>query len=262
MTNALIPDNDQEAASSLLPVVQKEGIGAGAAETDYMMRRGSAPLSSPSIQQALLQAHMDLIISRREIALLNANNAELRRQLANAVQQEAEARVYAYRDELTGLPNRRLLSDRFQQAVALAERHGTLAALLLIDLDGFKQINDTLGHSAGDQLLRQVASRLKICTRSIDTASRYGGDEFVVLLPDLDGYKAIETVITRIQTCLNTPYLLNGHQTPATASIGCAVYPDDGDNSHDLLERADAAMYRAKAQRRHDAQVLATEEGE
>ena len=210
----------------------------------------SAPSTPMSLERTLLEMQKDLVVSRREIAMLAASNAELRRQLENAIQQEAEARVYAYRDELTGLPNRRLLKDRIQIAIHRAARDGRWVALLMIDLDDFKHVNDTLGHAAGDQLLRLVAARLKTCTRACDTASRYGGDEFVVLLSDMDRSDAIFTVAQKIQACLDEPYVIHGNPLRVRASIGCAAYPEDGDTFQDLVERADAEMYRVKAKRR------------
>lgn len=202
------------------------------------------------IQRELLELQMDLILCRRENHMLHASNAELRRQLANLMQQEAQARVYAYRDELTGLPNRRLLMDRVQHAISNAERHRKRLALLMIDLDGFKQVNDTLGHATGDHLLRLVAGRLKTYIRADDTACRYGGDEFVVLLSDLDDDHSVEEVRARIDACLGRRYLISGQELPVRASVGAAVFPADGKSFHDLLARADADMYRNKSVRR------------
>lgn len=187
--------------------------------------------------QAWLQLQVELIRARREIALLKETNATLRHQLAEKIRQEADARVYAYRDELTGLPNRRLLNDRLQQAIAGALRYKRTVALLLIDMEGFTQVNETYGTAAGNRLLRLAASRLKACTRAADTASRCGASEFVILLPDLEGTDTLETIICRLKASLNAPYVIAGQDVPVATRIACAVYPDDGENCQALLDR-------------------------
>lgn len=123
-------------------------------------------------------------------------------------------------------------------------------ALLFIDLDGFKAINDTFGHAAGDQLLCEVARRLAACLRASDTARRYGGDEFVVLIPELDGPPALEIAIHKIRRCIEKPYLICGTEVVVGASIGSTLSPADGTVCHALIEKADAEMYRAKVQRK------------
>lgn len=192
----------------------------------------------------------DLAAAQQLIEKLSTHNMEMQRQLREARRREAQVQDDAYRDELTGLPNRRLLKDRLQQESAHARRRKQQVALLLIDLDGFKAINDTFGHAAGDQLLREVATRLVGCLRASDTACRYGGDEFVVLIPELDGPQALEITINKIRRCIEKPYLICGKEMVVGASIGCAVSPADGTICQALIEKADAEMYRVKAQRK------------
>ncbi len=161
---------------------------------------------------------------------------------------QAEARIefLAHHDALTGLPNRVLLRDRFEHALATAERSRTRVAMMFLDLDNFKVVNDTLGHAAGDQLLLTVVARLAACTRDSDTISRQGGDEFIVLLGDMPDLETVERIASKILVQLAEPVDVNGHALNATCSIGIAMYPDDGSSFDTLLQKADAAMYNAK----------------
>lgn len=152
----------------------------------------------------------------------------------------------AHYDALTGLPNRSLLLDRLEQAMERAIRLGTKVALLYLDLDHFKMVNDSLGHSAGDELLRAVAQRTKTCVRAVDTVARLGGDEFVVLVPDLPETQDIHTVARKLLEVLTPPYDIGGHSVASTPSIGISLYPDDGSHIDDLMKNADTAMYQAK----------------
>ena len=161
----------------------------------------------------------------------------------------AKAQRFAYHDDLTGLPNRQSLMERFKLAVALAARHEQHAALLFLDLDGFKNVNDTLGHSAGDELLRQVATRLVACLRASDTACRYGGDEFIVLLPELRDKDGATVVADHIRARLAAPYLVDGSEITMTVSLGIAMRTVDAHSYADLVRAADRAMYRDKARR-------------
>ncbi|HVL55231.1 MAG TPA: EAL domain-containing protein [Burkholderiaceae bacterium] len=153
---------------------------------------------------------------------------------------------FAHHDVLTGLPNRMLLEDRAASAIAIAKRRGHRVALLFLDLDRFKQTNDTLGHAAGDQLLRSVSKRLLECVRGSDTVCRLGGDEFVVLLGEVAHRAGCETTARKILRSLAAPHRIGEHSVEACASIGISVYPDDADSLERLLEHADLAMYRAK----------------
>ncbi|MDE2277720.1 MAG: EAL domain-containing protein [Burkholderiales bacterium] len=166
--------------------------------------------------------------------------------------QQAQIEHLAFFDPLTHLPNRSLLADRLTHALAAAGRSGRPGALLFIDLDDFKTVNDTLGHEVGDQLLLQVARRLVNCLREADTVARLGGDEFVVLLEDLkaplsEAVDQVETIGEKIRTALHQPYQLAGHQQRSSASIGVACFGELPISVDELMKRADLAMYQAKA---------------
>ncbi len=169
---------------------------------------------------------------------------------------EQRLRHLAEYDALTGLPNRTLLLDRMSTALESARRNRKHLGVLFIDLDRFKNINDSLGHAVGDGLLRQVASRLSAVVRATDTVSRLGGDEFVVLLTDLDTAGRAAAVASKILKALATPYEVSGHEMSITPSIGITVSPEDGDNRDLLLKNADAAMYYAKENGRNSYQFF------
>ncbi len=152
----------------------------------------------------------------------------------------------AQHDQLTGLPTRSLLYDRLEQAVLHAERHRKLLAVLFIDLDGFKQLNDTLGHDAGDQVLRQLAQRLKESVRAEDTVARHGGDEFVLVLSDLSRAGDVEPVVRKLLAHIAALQIGEDPTRMLTASIGVSFFPHDGRDGNALISSADAAMYRAK----------------
>lgn len=152
----------------------------------------------------------------------------------------------AYYDALTGLPNRVLFHDRFAMAITQADRSGEILALVFLDLDNFKTINDTLGHSVGDQLLHAVAARLKSSLRKSDTIARLGGDEFTVLLPQLKGAQDAGRITQKLINALKPPFSFGGREFHITASAGIALYPNDGDSASTLLRNADMALYRAK----------------
>jgi diguanylate cyclase len=152
----------------------------------------------------------------------------------------------ALSDALTGLPNRTLLHDRTGQAIRQADRELSPTALLLIDLDRFKEVNDTLGHHYGDQLLLQVGQRLQAALRQVDTVARLGGDEFAVLLPRIASAEGAVAVARKLQAALEEPFPLDGLTVDVEASIGVALYPEHGNDPEELLQRADIAMYTAK----------------
>jgi len=159
---------------------------------------------------------------------------------------EDEARFLAHHDTLTGLPNRRLLDDRLRQAVYLAQRHDSKVAVMLLDLDGFKEVNDTLGHRAGDAVLREVAQRLTGCMRKSDTLARQGGDEFVIVVPDLNLETDCQTIAEKVLRALEPEFRVDGTGFRIGASIGVSLYPADAGDGESLLRNADIAMYRAK----------------
>ena len=157
-------------------------------------------------------------------------------------------------DALTDLPNRVLLTDRMNQAIARAKRNGTRAAVIYLDLDGFKQINDSLGHDIGDKTLRSVAARLSSCVRDSDTVSRQGGDEFVVLLAEISHPEDASVMARKILTALTSSHSLGETNLHITLSIGLSTYPEDGQDSETLLKNADTAMYQAKKTGRNNYQ--------
>jgi diguanylate cyclase (GGDEF)-like protein/PAS domain S-box-containing protein len=163
--------------------------------------------------------------------------------LAQMVKQMAHSAAH---DFLTSLPNRLLLNDRIDQAIALAKRHKHLVAVLFLDLDGFKHINDSLGHSAGDKLLQSVAGRLSDCVRAPDTVSRQGGDEFVVLLPEVKLAEDIAIAARRMLRAVEKAHFIDDRELHVTVSIGVSLYPDDGLDAETLIKNADTAMYQAK----------------
>jgi len=160
----------------------------------------------------------------------------------------SEQRIHAlaFQDALTGLPNRLLFRDRIAQAMAHAERAGSKLVLLFLDVDNFKSINDTLGHAAGDALLKAVASRLLACVRETDTVSRLGGDEFLIVVTDLASRAAAVPVLEKVISQFRTPFEVEGQALTSSASIGAALFPDDARDPDGLREQADRAMYRAK----------------
>jgi len=174
---------------------------------------------------------------------------------------QSEARIHhlAHHDVLTGLPNRLLLEDRVSQAMLKSKRTSRPMALVFIDLDRFKNINDTLGHEVGDNLLVQAAQRGLSVLRDTDTLSRQGGDEFVVVLPELEHRQDAMYVTRKLLAALCQPYLLAGHELTVTGSAGIALYPDDGQSVSELLRKADAAMYRAKEEGRNTFRFFSSE---
>jgi diguanylate cyclase (GGDEF)-like protein/PAS domain S-box-containing protein len=183
------------------------------------------------------KAERDLLAAAVRLAALAIEHAQLSERLVHQAQYDA----------LTGLPNRLLFQDRLSQALHAARRHGGRLAVMFIDLDGFKRVNDSLGHQAGDLLLTQVAARFRKVVRSSDTLARMGGDEFMVVLVDARDTRASVRVAEKLLACLREPFLVAGHELVITASIGISFFPEDGTEQDDLQRHADAAMYQAKA---------------
>ena len=174
-----------------------------------------------------------------------------------------EARATALRmshlaqyDFLTDLPTRVLLKDRLTQALALAARYGRRLAVLFVDLDGFKDVNDTAGHAFGDQVLQSVAKRLVACVRGSDTVSRQGGDEFVILLSEIDDSRSLMPVAKKILAAIAVPHNLTPHVFHITASIGVSIFPQDGPDEGTLIQSADAAMYWVKQNGRNNIHLF------
>lgn len=198
-------------------------------------------------QAALLQARDELErrVQERTAELATAN-ARLEAEIQERRLAEERIRHLAHHDVLTGLPNRRLLEDRLEQAMGIAKRNGSQVAIQFIDLDLFKSVNDRFGHRVGDLLLQAVARRLRGLLREVDTVSRVGGDEFVVVLPDMDSSAAAAETAQRVLEALGRPYVIEGRELITTPSIGISLFPRQGDDVETLISRADAAMYHAK----------------
>ncbi|SFR53712.1 PAS domain S-box-containing protein/diguanylate cyclase (GGDEF) domain-containing protein [Marinobacter daqiaonensis] len=179
------------------------------------------------------------------------------RDVSNVRALTAQLGYLATRDPLTGLPNRALLKDRLMQEVAHAERHGERLALMYLDLDLFKEVNDMLGHTAGDDLLVEVAERLKNCVRRSDTVCRVGGDEFILLLTEFGEMASLNELGSKVSDTLREPFELEGHTVEISTSVGISVFPDDGHDPDSLIRHADTAMYQAKALGRNNMQFFA-----
>jgi diguanylate cyclase (GGDEF)-like protein/PAS domain S-box-containing protein len=184
------------------------------------------------------------------------------RDVTKARAQSEHMEYLAQHDILTGLANRVLLSDRISQAIALARRHDQKLAVLFLDIDRFKHINDSLGHDAGDRLLQSVSHRLLHCVRKSDTVSRQGGDEFVVLLPELAAAHDAAILTDKIVLALGAPHYLGSDELRLTVSAGIAIYPDDGADAETLLRNADFAMYHAKENGRNNYQFFRAEQND
>ena len=178
------------------------------------------------------------------------------RDVSTARAMAAEMTYSAEHDFLTGLPNRMLLNDRVSQAIVLAPRHSNKVAVLFLDLDGFKHINDSLGHPIGDKLLQSIAKRLVDCVRTSDTVSRQGGDEFVLLLSEVHRSEDAAISALRILQAVAEAHSIDQHDLHVTASIGVSVYPDDGQDAETLIKNADTAMYQAKENGRQSYQFF------
>jgi diguanylate cyclase (GGDEF)-like protein/PAS domain S-box-containing protein len=184
---------------------------------------------------------------QRQIVPVEGGAVATVRDITERKQAEERIRHLAHHDELTGLPNRSLIRDRLDQAVLNAQRNGKHLALAFVDLDGFKLVNDGLGHNAGDELLKVVGRRMGACLRRNDTLGRLGGDEFVILLPDVsDQAMAITPVLEKIRQAVTEPVLIGDQAVQVSCSMGVAMYPRDGEDPKTLMMNADAAMYRAK----------------
>jgi diguanylate cyclase (GGDEF)-like protein/PAS domain S-box-containing protein len=207
--------------------------------------------------EAVSRARDDLELRVQErTAELAGANAQLQGEIVERRQAEARVHHMAYHDSLTGLPNRALLSDRLDRAMLAAQRTERKLAVMFIDLDRFKMINDSLGHMTGDQLLKEVASRLCRAVRASDTVARLGGDEFVVLVPGIRTADEASQVAEKIIEALAESFPLEGRNLHITPSIGISVYPDDGGDVETLMRNADGAMYHAKASGRNNYQFF------
>jgi diguanylate cyclase (GGDEF)-like protein/PAS domain S-box-containing protein len=178
------------------------------------------------------------------------------RDVGKARVMESQLSHLSQHDFLTGLPNRMLLNDRLKNALALARRHRTKVAVLFVDVDRFKQINDSLGHSIGDKVLQVLGRRLEETVRESDTVCRHGGDEFVIVLSEVEHAQNAARHAEKIRVALSPPHTIEQHDLHVNVSIGISVFPDDGQDAETLIEHADAAMYHAKESGRNNYRVF------
>jgi len=186
-----------------------------------------------------------------QLELTEANEA-MQREIVKREEMQKKIEHLAYHDHLTGLANRWLFTDQLDHALSLSGRMAKMLAIMFLDLDGFKMINDSLGHALGDQLLKEVSKRLVNTIRKSDVVARIGGDEFVIMIENEENIEAIKLVAEKVLNSFNEPYKLNGQECFVTTSIGVAVYPTDGENAETLLKNADIAMYKAKEKGRNN----------
>jgi|GEM_PF-2904819 diguanylate cyclase (GGDEF)-like protein/PAS domain S-box-containing protein len=248
----------EKPAETVIHLSKIKTQGYGRFETLHKRKDGS--LWSAEISVSTNPTLGDLFVFVRDLTESKAMEAE-------RLQTEVLIRNQAYHDPLTQLPNRRLLADRFNQALAAARRSRRHGALLFIDMDNFKHLNDTLGHEMGDLLLTQVAQRLCACVRGEDTVARLGGDEFVVMLHELTEHprhSAMQTALIgeKILTALNRPYQLHEHNYHSTPSIGATIFLDADDNLDEIIKRADTAMYQVKNSGRNALRFFAGDESQ
>lgn len=203
----------------------------------------------------IISEQIALIKHRQQrLEALQSSFLAYRKMFRRLARRYLQARYDSYHDELTGLPNRRLFEDRLKQAILNSERHNKAIALLFLDLDRFKEINDTFGHAIGDQILQQVAGRLNAVIRRGDTVCRYGGDEFIILLSELESPEGGDVVIGKIRQHLDTPYHLNGRDMKISMSIGIATYLAKDRAKDELIHLADLDMYQDKQRNRQSLQ--------
>ena len=179
---------------------------------------------------------------------------QLKQEVEGRLRAEERARHLSLHDVLTGLPNRRLLQDRLAQSIAQARREARQIAVMFVDLDRFKNVNDTFGHAVGDDVLREMAKRLNSSVRESDTISRVGGDEFVIVLPRAQVDTDIAPIAAKLMAQMSEPFVVGGRELRVTPSIGVSIFPDDSEDPVNLLSFADAAMYHAKANGRRNVQ--------
>jgi len=233
------PEDLPKVEAQLRAAIDKKGDGS--AEFRIFLPNGSLR-NVFAVERAVLDQRANVV----RVIGVNVDITE-RREAEEALRKsEAQMTYLAQHDFLTGLPNRKVLKDRLSQAIELARRNGKKAALLFMDMNGFKYINDSLGHPIGDKLLQSIAKRLKDCTRASDTVSREGGDEFLVLIPQVEHPEATIAAAKRLLAAVAKTHFVDNHDLHVTTCIGVSVYPDDGLDAETLIKNADTAMYQAK----------------
>ncbi|MBF0381731.1 MAG: EAL domain-containing protein [Magnetococcales bacterium] len=231
--------------------IETETKGFACGAVDFITK----PIN-PTVVRARVQTH--IIIKKQRDSLENSN-AQLIREIQERKKLEDQLRKQAEFDSLTTLPNRKLFQDRLGQAILLAQRTLKPIALMFIDLDRFKGINDTLGHDAGDELLIEAANRLSRSVRKSDTVARFGGDEFTVILPQIEHTSMVDLVARKILEQMRLPFRLKKQNVTISSSIGISIYPSDGVTIEELLKNADSAMYQAKESGRNNLKFYSME---
>ncbi|MBZ5697023.1 MAG: EAL domain-containing protein [Acidobacteriia bacterium] len=248
-SGVVFPEDLPAVEASLRKVIEEKGQGSA----EFRITRADGAVRNISgVERIVLDEHANVI------RVIGVNMDVTERRVAEETLRNSEAHLtYASQhDFLTGLPNRMLLNDRVSQAITLAPRHKKKIAILFLDLDGFKHINDSLGHPFGDKLLQSVAKRLVGCVRFSDTVSRQGGDEFVVLLSEVEHAEDAAITARRMLQLVAEAHSIDHHDLHITTSIGVSVYPDDGLDAETLIKNADTAMYQAKENGRQSYQFF------
>jgi diguanylate cyclase (GGDEF)-like protein len=220
-------------------------VAAGAAFRDRSTVVGALALGAAVAMVFLLSRRLAAQVLQ-SLDDASAGQERLEVQLAAMLEAKEEYRTLAYHDGLTGLPNRSLFQDRLGLAITHSSRQQGHLALLYLDIDDFKGVNDSLGHGSGDRVLVELAGRIRAAVRAEDTVARLGGDEFVVLLAQVTGAGDAARVAAKVLDAVRAPFRVDGHAVSIAASVGVSVYPDDGTSPDDLVRIADGAMYRAK----------------
>jgi diguanylate cyclase (GGDEF)-like protein len=213
---------------------------------------------SEEIGSKVEEAAVDLSAMSRDLERGIKERQNLEGRLSRIKTRGKKVRQLAFHDQVTGLPNRTLFNDRLDHALAQAERHAWNVVVMFIDLDKFKPVNDRYGHDVGDRALQMVAQRLQGLVRAVDTVSRYGGDEFLCMMSEIEDREDIATVAQKVLSNIAVPYEIDGLKIMVSSSIGIAIYPSNGETAEVLLKKADAAMYRAK--QNHSGYLFAEDE--
>ncbi len=235
-------------SSRLQPEKFNDELNVVSMKINYMISElEKAQISLINSEEALKESNNELEKRVQERTRdLNSSNEKLREEIAEREKMEERMKYLAYHDFLTDLPNKLMMTDSINHAISLANRLGNFVAIMYIDLDGFKMINDSAGHVAGDMLLKEVSRRLVQLLRKSDIVGRNGGDEFLFVAEDLNQYPDAEIIAKKILDSFHDPFIINHKEYFLTTSIGIAFYPEDGQNAETLIKNADLAMYKAK----------------